>query len=88
MLRYLSEAALETMGEAFEDACKTLREFNSVFIRELKRPRVHLTPARQHWPPPTLPKMLRLIPFPPRLTTFGHPQEQLPRKAGGMRCRG
>ena len=38
MLRYSSEAALETLGGAFEDACKTMQEFQDVFIRELKRP--------------------------------------------------
>ncbi len=45
LLRYASEAALETMGAAFEDACKTLREFNNVFLRELKRPCAPLDPA-------------------------------------------
>ena len=36
--RYSSEAALETLGAAFEDACKTLRDFQEVFSRELQRP--------------------------------------------------
>jgi len=35
--RYSSEAALETLGGAFEDACKTARDLADVMVLELKR---------------------------------------------------
>ena len=43
--RYSSEAALETLGGAFEDACKTLQDFQEVFSRELQRPSAFLLAA-------------------------------------------
>jgi hypothetical protein len=30
------------MAEAFEDACSTMREFEDILIRELRRPGEHL----------------------------------------------
>ena len=36
--RYSTEAALATMAEAFEEACTTMREFQDILVREMRRP--------------------------------------------------
>ena len=44
--RYSSEAALETLGGAFEDACKTARDLADVMVHELKRSGARFALAR------------------------------------------